>query len=216
MSLAGKRLSEFHSTGFDPNSPTNEAKLYGAFSDYVDKQKDTIDQYIRSSEFNKNYKELCNLIQILLTNETIPDDDFSDNGFTRQNIASEIQKLNNQLKKINFYYELEGKIYDPSIRKMTSGVFGKTTDYKPIKQTFDNLHDLLFQLTNRFNVSRNLGINIMSNEKFFAMLKKCAEENTNTNTNIEETEYLLPAGGRKKSRKSRKSRKSKKSRKSRK
>ena len=114
-------------------------------------------------------------------------------------LNNSLLKIKIHLNKFNFLYELEAKIYDPSISKMASGFLGrKTTDYQPVLAYFKNLQTLLIDI-NDLNTKNNNNIVSIDNktledtELFFAMLKTCLNK-----------EFQ---GGRRKSRKSRKSRK---------
>ena len=141
---------EKNPTGFNPDSKFNKG-VFGAFSDYVSNKKEKIQEHKRRTDFDEEWEKLCSLIQFVLRNDESNDQELLKHaGFNKKNIVSEIQNLNTQLKGLNYYYELEGKIYDPSIRKMASGLFGRTTDYNPIK---DKLNQYLTERNHidRFN-----------------------------------------------------------------
>jgi hypothetical protein len=168
------------------------------FSDYyIDYAKSIVKKLQQKQPLDTGWENLCTLIKNAMTDPK-----------QQTNLNNSLLKIKNHLNKFEFCYELEAKIYDPSISKMASGIFGrKTTDYQPVLAYLKNLQTLLIDIT-EINTKNNNNIvsidtkTLNNSELFFAMLKTCLNQQFK--------------GGRRKSRKSRKSRKFKKSRKSRK
>ena len=167
------------------------------FDDYLENEKSIVKHLKEKQPLDTGWENLCTLIKTAMTN---PEE--------QTNLNNSLLKLKNHLNKLEFFYDLEVKINDPSLFKQTSKLFGRTTtDYKPVLAYFKNLQSLLIDI-NEMNKKNNNNIvsidskTLNNRELFFAMLKTCLNQQFK--------------GGRRKSRKSRKSRKFKKSRKSRK